>query len=88
VAALLGNAEAMVRVVGVRLMGFWDMWCRFVAKVVVGGRDGCVVEVVGGGSDYAVAVGGWCWADDGYDREWLHVSALIDEGYRQYTAAL
>jgi hypothetical protein len=57
----------MVRVVGVQPMGFWDMWCRFVAEVVVGGRDGCVVGVVGGGPDYAVAVRGWCWADDGYD---------------------
>jgi hypothetical protein len=56
--------------------------------VVVGGRDGCVVGVVGGGSYYAVAVGGWCWAEDGYGRERLRVSALIDEGYRQYTAAL
>jgi hypothetical protein len=32
-------------------MGFLDPRCRFVAEVVVGGRDGCVVEVVGGGFD-------------------------------------
>jgi hypothetical protein len=52
--ALLCNARAIVRVVGVRPMGFLDPRCRFAAEVVVGGRDGCVVgevEVVGGGFD-------------------------------------
>jgi hypothetical protein len=39
------NAKAMVRVVGVQPMGFWVLWCRFAAEVVVGGRDGSVVEV-------------------------------------------
>jgi hypothetical protein len=50
----------MVRVVGVQPAGFWDLWCRFVAGVVVAGRDGCVVEVVrvvDGGFHYLV-VGG------------------------------
>jgi hypothetical protein len=43
-------------------MGFWDLCYQFAVKVGVGGRDGCVVEVVGvvgGGFGYAVAVGGW-----------------------------
>jgi hypothetical protein len=30
-------------------MSFWDLWCRFAAEVVAGGRDGYVVGVVGGG---------------------------------------
>jgi hypothetical protein len=38
----------MVRVVSVRPMGFFDLRCRYAVEVVVGGRDGCVVEVVGG----------------------------------------
>jgi hypothetical protein len=48
VAALLCNAGAVVRVVGVRPMGFWDLWCLFAVEVVVGGKDGCAVGVVGG----------------------------------------
>jgi hypothetical protein len=42
-------------------MGFWDLQCRFAMGVVVGGRDCFVVgvmEVVGGGFDYAVGGGG------------------------------
>jgi hypothetical protein len=64
------------------------MRCQFVAEVVVGGRYGCevgVVEVVGGGFDYAVVIGGWCWANNGYDRAGHLVSALVGKGYRQYT---
>jgi hypothetical protein len=34
VAALLYNANAMVRVAGVQPMGFWGLWCQFVARVV------------------------------------------------------
>jgi hypothetical protein len=79
VAALLYNAGAMVQVVGVRPMGFWDLWCQFAAEVVVGGRDGCVIGVVGGGFDYAVAVGGWRWANDGYSRAGLIITALVGE---------
>jgi hypothetical protein len=26
--------------------------------------------------------GGWCWADNGYGRAGLLVSALVGEGYR------
>jgi hypothetical protein len=58
VVALLCNAGAMVRVVGVRPIGFWDLWCWFAAEMVVGGRDSCVVGVVGGGFDYEVAARG------------------------------
>jgi hypothetical protein len=75
----------MVRVVSVRPMEFWDLQCRFAVEVVVGGRDGCVVgvvEVVGGGFDYAVVVGSWRWADDGYGRMGLLVSTLVGEGYQ------
>jgi hypothetical protein len=37
-------------------MGFWGLWCQFVAGVVVGGRNGyAVVEVVAcEGFGYAV----------------------------------
>jgi hypothetical protein len=45
VTVLLCNVKAMVRVVGVQPTGFWVLWCRFAAEVVVGGRDGSVVEV-------------------------------------------
>jgi hypothetical protein len=51
VAALLCNVGVMVQVVGVQPMGFWDLLCRFAAEVAVGGRDSCVVGVVGGGFD-------------------------------------
>jgi hypothetical protein len=52
---------------------------------VVGGRYGFgvgVVEVVGGGFDYALVVRSWHWADSGYDRVRFLVSALAGEGYR------
>jgi hypothetical protein len=84
VEALLYNARATVRAVGVRPTSFWDLWCQFVEGVDVDGRDGCAVEVVGvvgGGFGYAMVVGGWCWADDGCDRVGFLSRA------RQYTAA-
>jgi hypothetical protein len=55
----------MVRVVGAQPMGFWGLLCRFVARVVVGGRNGCaVVEVVASeGFGYVVVevVAGECF---------------------------
>jgi hypothetical protein len=46
VVTLLCNAKTMVRVVGVRPMSFWGLWCRFVVEVEVDGRNDHVVEVV------------------------------------------
>jgi hypothetical protein len=47
----------MVRVVGAQPTDSWSLWCRFVAGVVVGRRNGCVVVGVeaGVGFGYAVA---------------------------------
>jgi hypothetical protein len=56
----------MVRDVGVQPTGFWGLWCQFAVGAVVGGRNGCVVEVVGvvgEGFVYAFMVVGW-WVRD------------------------
>jgi hypothetical protein len=45
VAVLLCNAKAMPRVAGVRPAGFWGLWCRLAAGVMVIGRNGYVVGV-------------------------------------------
>jgi hypothetical protein len=45
VAVLVCNAKATARVVSVQLASSWCLWCRFAAEVVVGGRNGFVVEV-------------------------------------------
>jgi hypothetical protein len=52
------NARAMVRVANVRPAGFWGLWCRCVAGVVVVGRNdyGEVEVVVDEGFGYAVAM--------------------------------
>jgi hypothetical protein len=73
VAALLCNAKAMVRVIGVQPSGLLGSAVPICGGVVVGGRDGCAEEVagvLGGGFDY------------GCDRGELLVSALAGEGYR------
>jgi hypothetical protein len=78
VVVLLYNAKAMVRVVRVRPAGFWGVWCRFAAEVVVGGRDGSVVEDVevdGAGFGYVVVE---VVASDGFGRVGLYASAPID----------
>jgi hypothetical protein len=47
VTALLCNAKAMVQVAGVQPVGFWGLWCQFAVGLVIGGRNGCVVDVLG-----------------------------------------
>jgi hypothetical protein len=51
-----------VRVAGGWLMSSWDLWCRFVAGVVVVGRNGYAAEV-GGEVGYAAEVveDNWRW---------------------------
>jgi hypothetical protein len=46
----------MLRVVGAQPTGFWGLWCRFVAGVVVGGRNGCVLVVVVANEGFGYAV--------------------------------
>jgi hypothetical protein len=58
----------MVRVVGAQPMGFWGLWCRFMAGAVVGGRNGCVVVEV--------------LTDEGFDPAELPVFAP-DDGERR-----
>jgi hypothetical protein len=54
----------MVQIVGDQPTGFWGLWCRFVARAVIGGRNGCaVVEVVAG---------------EGFDPAELPIFALAD----------
>jgi hypothetical protein len=54
---------------------------KFAVEVVVGGRDGCVVGVVGEGFDYVVVggVGVGLMMDM---VEWGFFSALVGKGYR------
>jgi hypothetical protein len=56
--ALLYSAGAVVRVVDVWPMGFWDLWCPSVVEVVAGRGDFVVdvVDVVGGGFDCVVVM--------------------------------
>jgi hypothetical protein len=74
VVALLCSAKFMVRVVGAPPTGFWGLWCRFVAGVVVGGRNGCAVVgvVAGEGFGYVVVAG------EGFDPTELAVLAPDD----------
>jgi hypothetical protein len=58
VVALLYSVGAMERVVDAQPVGFWDLWCLYVAEAVAG-EDNFAVEVVdadGGGFDCAVVM--------------------------------
>jgi hypothetical protein len=78
--ALLCSAKAMVRVVGAQPMGFWGLWCRFMAGVVVGGRNGCaMVRVTGEGFGYAVVE---VVVGEGFDPMELSVFAPDDGEHR------
>jgi hypothetical protein len=69
-------------------MGFWGQWCQFVEEVVVGGRNGCVVEVVGvvgEGFGYALVVVEV--VDEGSDRAEPRAYALADEEYQWCTTS-
>jgi hypothetical protein len=72
----------MVRDVGVQPTGFWGLWCQFAVGAVVGGRNGCVVEVVGvvgEGFVYAFMVVGV--VGEGSDRVEPRAYAPADEEY-------
>jgi hypothetical protein len=75
--ALLCSAKAMVRVVGAQPIGFWVLWCRFLMRVVVGGRNGCAVVgvVASEGFGYAVVE---VVAGEGFDSAKLPVFAPDD----------
>jgi hypothetical protein len=76
VAVLLCSVGAMVRVVNVRPVGFWDLWCPFAVEVVVG-RDGYAVELVGEGFGYAVAMAVVVY--EGFDYA-VVMAVVVDEG--------
>jgi hypothetical protein len=71
----------MVRVVGAQPTVFWGLWCQFVAGVVVGGSNGCVVVgvVAGEGFGYAVVE---VVAREGFDPTELPVFAPDDRERR------
>jgi hypothetical protein len=60
VAVLLCSVGAMARVVNVRPVCFWDLWCQSVVEVVAGRNDYAVEVVVGvgvgEGFDYVVVM--------------------------------
>jgi hypothetical protein len=89
VVALLYSAKAMARDVGAQPMGFWGLWYQYAAGVVVGGRNGCVVDVVRAvdeGFGYvAAAVEA---VDEGFDRAELHAYVTTDEEYQECIAPL
>jgi hypothetical protein len=64
----------------------WGLWCRFVAGVVVGGRNGCVVVgvEVGEGFGYAVVE---VVAGDGFDPTELPVFTPDDGKHRECIVA-
>jgi hypothetical protein len=83
-----------VRVVGGRLVDFWESWCRgAVVVVVVRWGIGYVVEVVvevdeefGGIAEVAV-VEDWCWVGVAFCRVEVPTSAFASEGCRWCTVA-
>jgi hypothetical protein len=83
VVALLCSVGAMVQVVNVRPVGFWDLWCPPAVEVVVR-RDGSAVEpvgVVGEGFGYAVEMVVELVGDGfGYTVE-MTVVEVVGEGF-------
>jgi hypothetical protein len=53
----LGNAEAMVRVVGGWLVDFWGLWCRIAVEVGCIGYAVVMVDSNGGCCSLVVVVG-------------------------------
>jgi hypothetical protein len=60
---------------------FWGLWCRFVAGVVVGGRNGCAVVGVVDGEYFGYAVVEVV-AGEGFDPTKLPVFAPNDGEHR------
>jgi hypothetical protein len=74
----------MVQAVGGQPMGFWSLWYQFVVAVVVGDRNGCVVEVFDVGFGYAAVV----VVGAGFGRLGLLTSILADGECRECIAFL
>jgi hypothetical protein len=65
-------------------VGFWGPRCQFAVGVVVGGRNGCVVEMVDEEFEYAAAV----VVGEGFDRAELRTFAPADGECRECIASL
>jgi hypothetical protein len=79
----------IVRVAGACRANFWGLWCQD-AGVVVDRRIDFVVEVMvdgGWGCGIVVAVEGWHWYDDAFDRAEALTSIPASEGCRRCIVA-